>query len=219
MDSIKNAGAGLIVKDIAAVIVENKAYLSEIDGKIGDGDHGNNMAKGFGRASDRVVSDETLDSAFSKLSDVLMSEIGGSMGPLYGMMFADMAEALDGKEVIDADTFATMLAAGRDGVMAVGAANVGDKTLLDSLVPAVAAFEGSSKNFGTALENMKTAAENGRDNTIDMVAKIGRSSRLGERSRGVLDAGATSCCMILTTLADSVLQRLNGGNSTADHQS
>ncbi len=219
MDSIKNAGAGLIVKDIAAVIVENKAYLSEIDGKIGDGDHGNNMAKGFGRASDRVVSDETLDSAFSKLSDVLMSEIGGSMGPLYGMMFADMAEALDGKEVIDADTFATMLAAGRDGVMAVGAANVGDKTLLDSLVPAVAAFEGSSKNFGTALENMKTAAENGRDSTIDMVAKIGRSSRLGERSRGVLDAGATSCCMILTTLADSVLQRLNGGNSTADHQS
>jgi len=208
MSGLPNAGAGAIVREIAAVIVANKAYLSEIDGKIGDGDHGANMAKGFGRVADRVEDDDTLDDGFSRLSEMLMSEIGGSMGPLYGMMFDDMATAVEGRETIDADAFGAMLEAGRDGVMAIGEAKVGDKTLLDALCPAVEAFGGSPGDFAAKLEAMKTAAAEGRDATKDMVAKIGRSSRLGERSRGVLDAGATSCCMILTALADGVSRRL-----------
>ena len=90
MDAIDNAGHGVIVEEIAAVIVANKAYLSEIDGKIGDGDHGVNMAKGFGRAAERIHGQEvSLEEALATLSDVLMSEIGGSMGPLYGLMFED----------------------------------------------------------------------------------------------------------------------------------
>ena len=211
MTGISNKGAGDIIADVAAVIVANKAYLSEIDGKIGDGDHGVNMAKGFGRAAERLKGGETLDEAMQVLSDVLMTEIGGSMGPLYGMMFSDMADALAGKPVIDAASYAVMLRAGLDGVQEIGSAKVGDKTLLDCLVPSVETFEAASasgKSFAEALDLLKAAAVVGRDNTIDLVAKIGRSSRLGERSRGVLDAGATSCCMILSSLADGVTKRL-----------
>jgi dihydroxyacetone kinase-like protein len=212
MQSISNTGAGAIIQDIAAIIVENKAYLSEIDGKIGDGDHGVNMAKGFGRAADRLDPKGTLTDALSVLSDVLMSEIGGSMGPLYGMTFSDMADDLGTTEIIDANTFASMIRAGLEGVQEIGSAKVGDKTLLDTFVPAVNAFEAAiseGKTFTEALAAMKTAAEIGRESTIDLVAKLGRAARLGERSRGVLDAGATSCCMILSVFADSITVRLS----------
>ncbi len=211
MTSIPNADQVAILRDLAAVIVANKAWLSEIDGKIGDGDHGSNMAKGFGRAADRVAGQTlSLDAALLVLSDVLMSEIGGSMGPLYGLMFEDMAGAIKGQDRIDADAFSAMLNAGLQGVQGVGSAKVGDKTLIDTLVPAVAAFDAAKDGgFAAALDAMIGAAEAGRDSTIDLVAKVGRSARLGERSRGVLDAGATSCCLILTSLGQSVRQRLS----------
>ncbi|MEM7567188.1 MAG: dihydroxyacetone kinase subunit DhaL [Pseudomonadota bacterium] len=209
MAGFPNAGGGAIVKAIAATIVENKAYLSEIDGKIGDGDHGVNMAKGFGRASERIGDDASLQEGFATLSDVLMSEIGGSMGPLYGMFFMEMADALEGVETIDGPAFAKMLRAGLEGVSSVGSANVGDKTMMDALVPAVEAAEtGAGGDFAETLRAAKAAAETGRDSTRDMAAKIGRASRLGERSRGVLDAGATSCAMIVGGLCDGAFARL-----------
>ncbi|SFC85691.1 dihydroxyacetone kinase subunit DhaL [Tropicimonas isoalkanivorans] len=211
MQAIDNKGAGAIVSEIATAIVDNKAYLSEIDGKIGDGDHGVNMAKGFGRAADRLDPAGTLDEAMQVLSDVLMSEIGGSMGPLYGMMFSDMADSIEGAEQIDAEAFGKMIRAGLEGVQDIGSAKVGDKTLLDAFSPAVETFDAATaegKSFAEALQAMKAAAAEGRDSTIDMVAKVGRSSRLGERSRGVLDAGATSCAMILGCFADSIGNRL-----------
>lgn len=212
MTGIANKGAGAILRDIADIIVANKAYLSEIDGKIGDGDHGVNMAKGFGRAAERLIGDETLDAAMETLSEVLLTEIGGSMGPLYGTMFSDMAEKLAGVTTIDGPTLAASLRAGLDGVQDIGSAQVGDKSLMDTLVPAVEAFEreiGKGTPLPTALEAMKSAAVDGRDSTVDLVAKIGRSARLGERSRGVLDAGATSCCLILAELADGIARRLS----------
>jgi phosphoenolpyruvate---glycerone phosphotransferase subunit DhaL len=212
MQSISNTGAGVIIQDIAAIIVENKAYLSEIDGKIGDGDHGVNMAKGFGRAADRLDPLGTLTDALGVLSNVLMGEIGGSMGPLYGMTFADMADDLGTTETIDAVAFASMIRAGLEGVQDIGAAKVGDKTMIDTFVPAVDAFDAAisqGKSFSEALAAMKIAAEIGRDSTVDLVAKLGRAARLGERSRGTLDAGAVSCCMILSTFADSITARLS----------
>jgi dihydroxyacetone kinase phosphoprotein-dependent L subunit len=211
MTSFQNADQVAILQDLATVIVANKAWLSEIDGKIGDGDHGSNMAKGFGRAADRVAGQTlSLDAALLVLSDVLMNEIGGSMGPLYGLMFEDMAGAITGRDRIDAEAFSRMLHAGLQGVQGVGNAQVGDKTLIDTLVPAVAAFDAAkASGFAPALDAMIHAAEAGRDSTIDLVARIGRSARLGERSRGVLDAGATSCCLILTSLGQSVRQRLS----------
>lgn len=208
--SVRVADAGGILAELAGVIVENKAYLSEIDGLIGDGDHGVNMAKGFSRAAGRMAGqDLTLDAAFATLSDVLLTEIGGSMGPLYGFMFQDMSTAVAGRQAIDADGFSDMLNAALAGVRRAGSAQPGDKTLIDTLQPAVAAFDAAKSNgFRPALGAMRDAAARGRDSTIDLVAKVGRASRLGERSRGVLDAGATSCCLILTALAGSFEKRL-----------
>jgi dihydroxyacetone kinase len=104
-----------------------------------------------------------------------------------------------------------MLRAGLEAVQGVGSAKVGDKTLIDCLQPAVEAFEAEAGGgFGPAVAAMKAAAEKGRDSTVDLVARIGRSARLGERSRGVLDAGATSCCLLLRAMGDGVGRRLQG---------
>lgn len=208
--SVPVAGSGAIVRELADVIVANKAHLSEIDGLIGDGDHGINMAKGFGRAGQKVEDPNiSLDQALRILSDVLMSEIGGSMGPLYGFMFEGMAKEVAGRPAIDAAGFSAVMNAALSGVRRTGSAQVGDKTLIDCLVPAIAAFDAArDRGFAVALQEMSEAAVKGRDSTVDLVAKVGRASRLGERSRGVPDAGATSCCLILTTLADSIQKRL-----------
>lgn len=210
--TLKNAGAGEIVVSLAERIIENRAYLSEIDGKIGDGDHGVNMAKGFGLAADRLKGKNvSLAEGFETLGTVLLTEIGGSMGPLYGVMFNEFAEKLEGVDDIGTAAFSTMLHAGLDGIQSIGSAKLGDKTLLDSLIPAVTAFDDANAqnlSFTESLDALAAAAETGRDSTIDLVAKIGRASRLGERSRGVLDAGATSCALILIELAAEVKSRL-----------
>ncbi|MBP1860530.1 dihydroxyacetone kinase subunit DhaL [Rhizobium herbae] len=205
MQTFSNAAAGAIVLSLAERIIENRAYLSEIDGKIGDGDHGVNMAKGFGMAAERLKGkDASLSDALDTLGTLLMTEIGGSMGPLYGVMFTEFAEKLQGVEAVDAKTYSAMLHAGLDGIQEIGSAKVGDKTLIDTLVPAVKAFDtatAAGKSFSEALDALVEAAEAGRDSTIHLVAKIGRASRLGERSLGVLDAGATSCAIILKELS------------------
>ena len=200
--------AGFIVTDLIDAIVANRAFLSEIDGKIGDGDHGINMAKGFTMCR-QALGDPVpgLKESLGVLSDTLMTDIGGSMGPLYGTFFSEMADSLDGVSTIDAAAFGKMVRSGMDGVVDIGGAKPGDKTLLDTLVPAVAAFDGAlkaGKSFASCLDDMTDAARRGRDSTVDMVAKVGRASRLGERSRGVLDAGSASCCVILETMAESI---------------
>ncbi len=212
MQTLNNAQAGAIVLSIAERIVQNRAYLSEIDGKIGDGDHGVNMAKGFGMASERMKGrDLSLAQSLEVLGTTLMTEIGGSMGPLYGMMFTEFAEKIEDVEAIDSAAFSRMLHAGLEGIQAIGSAKVGDKTLLDTLVPAVEAFDTSiaaGNSFGEALVALVEAAEAGRDSTINLVARIGRASRLGERSLGVLDPGATSCAIILKELSLGARDRL-----------
>ena len=127
------------------------------------------------------------------------------MGPLYGKFFKALAVSLEGKEEIGSGDLGEALQAAVGAIASISPAVVGDKTLIDTLVPAVDAYEKAKhegKSFTEALEAMKTAAREGRDSTIDMVAKLGRASRLGERSRGVPDAGATSCCLILETIGN-----------------
>jgi dihydroxyacetone kinase-like protein len=129
------------------------------------------------------------------------------MGPLYGSFFSEMAAACAGVEDVDAVVFGRMLEAGREAVQDLGEADVGDKTLLDSLIPAEAAYreaEANGASFTDALAAMAQAAERGKESTRDLVAKVGRASRLGERSRGVLDAGATSCWLLLDAMASSM---------------
>ena len=202
-----------IVTDLVSVIVANREYLSEVDGAIGDGDHGINMAKGFAHCGRAIEGRQlSLAEALDELTLSLMEGIGGSMGPLYGSLFIGMADEVRGHDDIDAATFAHLLRGGLTSLQDITEAGVGDKCLMDTLIPAVEAFErahASGASFNDALEAMKTAASQGRDSTKDLVAKIGRASRLGERSLGVLDAGAVSCCLILTRLADSVQPRLS----------
>ena len=204
-----DAGKPVLMKMVKG-IQENKAYLGEVDGLIGDGDHGMNMNKGFTVFETRFADQEfTFTEGLEELGMILLNEIGGSMGPIYGTILMDMAEAGEGLEEIRVEDFAGMLEAGLEGLCGIVDARVGDKTLVDTLSPAVDVMKeaaASGKSYEEALPAMKKAAEEGRDSTKDMVAKFGRSSRLGERSRGVLDAGATSCCIILTSMADGILE-------------
>jgi len=206
--SFTNAAGRQIVLDLVAAIQAQKQYLSDIDGLIGDGDHGVNMNKGFtltGEQLSREPSD--LTHALGVLSKVLMMKIGGSMGPLYGMFFKAMSGAGQGVEAVDAATFGKMLGASREAIQKISPAKPGDKTLMDVLVPAQEAYQAALDGggaFAECLDAMSQAAEQGRDATKDMVAKFGRSSRLGERSRGVVDAGAASCCLLLQTMAQSI---------------
>lgn len=133
-------------------------------------------------------------------------KIGGSMGPLYGKLYRGFAKELQGKEEIGIEEMGAALEGMLTQIQMISPAKQGDKTLMDTLVPAVDAFKKAAadgKDFKTALDDMKLAAQAGRDSTKEMVAQLGRASRLGERSRGVLDAGATSCCLLLETLADT----------------
>ena len=207
---MKNNEGKSVLLEMAAAIQVSKDYLSQLDGLIGDGDHGMNMNKGFSMFGDQIKDkDIGFCAGLNDLGDILFSKIGGSMGPIYGTLFMNMAEEGQKFQDLDLKAFAAMLKAGLDALQDVVEAKTGDKTLIDTLVPANEAVQkalGEGKGFTEALKAMKAAAEAGRDSTKDLVAKFGRSSRLGERSRGVLDAGSVSCCIILCAIADGMLE-------------
>jgi dihydroxyacetone kinase-like protein len=208
---MKNRDGKPVLLKMVAAIQQNKDYLSEVDGLIGDGDHGMNMNKGFTMFADEIKDkDIGFTEGLNNLGNVLFSRIGGSMGPIYGTIFMNMAEAGEELDEIELSGFAAMLTAGLGALQEIVQAQVGDKTLIDTLAPANDAVQKAvkdGKSFEEALKEMKTAAEAGRDSTKDMAAKFGRSSRLGERSRGVLDAGSVSCCLILCAMADGILEQ------------
>lgn len=209
MNTFQNANGKPILLGMVAAIQANKAYLGEVDGLIGDGDHGMNMNKGFTLFGERIATrDISFTEGLDELGTLLFTEIGGSMGPIYGTVFTSMAEAAEDTTEIGVAELAAMLENGLNELCEIVEAKVGDKTLVDALSPALDALRAArseGKTLPAALEAMKTAAAAGRDSTKDLVARFGRSARLGERSRGVLDAGATSCCIILTAMADGIL--------------
>lgn len=206
-EGFSNAAGRAVVDTLVEVIHENRAYLSEIDGAIGDGDHGINMDKGFQLASSRFEDDMSMSDAMRTLGRTLLMEIGGSMGPLYGQLFKAFAKASKEHEEVTARTVLEMLDAGYAAIRELGEAKPGDKTLVDTLAPAHDALKGqveAGASFADALDAMVAAAESGWKSTQDLVAKIGRASRLGERSRGTLDAGATSCYLMLKAMAETM---------------
>jgi len=219
MEKFSNREGVRIVFDLIRAIQENKQYLSDIDGAIGDGDHGINMNKGFTLCRDELLANPgNLTHGIKTLSKVLVMKIGGAMGPLYGTFFKSLAAACDGVDAIDMAVFGRMLSSGREGIQKISDARPGDKTLMDVLLPAEAAYQAAAQTgepFRVCLDKMVEAARQGRDATKDMVAKLGRSSRLGERSRGVIDAGAASCCLILETIAGTIGQLLICGSAAS----
>lgn len=212
MKVFRNENGKPILLRMVRAIQKNKAYLGEVDGLIGDGDHGMNMNKGFSVFEERFREKTfTFSQGLDELGMILLNEIGGSMGPIYGTIFMDMAEASEELDEITVADLKNILEKGLEGLQGIVEAKVGDKTLVDTLSPAVDSLKKAAEedlDMVTAMRQMKESAEKGRDSTKDMVAKFGRSSRLGERSRGVLDAGATSCCILLTAIADGIMEEV-----------
>jgi dihydroxyacetone kinase-like protein len=206
-NSFANSEGRIIVDRLIEIIHENREYLSDIDGKIGDGDHGINMDKGFQLTASRLEDGMGMSDSLKLLGRTLLLEIGGSMGPLYGKYYKAMAKESKGAVEISAAVFADMLEAAYAAIRDLGEAKPGDKTIVDTLDPAAAAMRKSVEDglgLSEALDAMVRAAETGWKSTEDMVARIGRSSRLGERSRGVLDAGATSCYLMLKSMSETM---------------
>lgn len=206
-----NIEGKIIVENIIKKIQENKDYLSEIDGAIGDGDHGINMNKGATLAVVEVNKDENLCEALGSLAKVLMNKIGGSMGPLYGSIFMGMQMSCKNKEFIDGDVLKAMLNQAYENIKMISPAKPNDKTLVDVLDPAINAYNviyEESNDVIKALNACIEASTKGMLATKDMQAKLGRASRLGEKSIGFQDAGATSCSLIINTLCESAIELL-----------
>lgn len=205
---VKNKNGRNILLNMVNAIHENKQHLGDIDGLIGDGDHGMNMNKGFMLYAERLGNDETeFGEGLDTLGMILLNEIGGSMGPIYGTIFMSMAETIEDEEEISLEKFSEMLQAGLKGLYEIIDARPGDKTIVDTLYPCTeyvkfAAEE--NEDFRNALSKLMEEAEKGMLSTKNMTAKYGRASRLGERSLGVQDAGATSCCIILKAMAEGM---------------
>lgn len=219
------ADASYVVRDMIETIVAQRQYLSEVDGAIGDGDHGVNMSKGFAQCRDKLDRLEagadgtahplSLVAALDQLSETLLDGIGGSMGPLYGTFFMTFADTLRDAAELDRQNFGAALSEAIDGVQSIGDAKVGDKTLIDTLIPARDAYlaaVAADQPFDACLRALSQGAAVGMESTRPLQARIGRASRLGARSIGVLDAGACSCCFILQSIAQSISTHLGDAN-------
>lgn len=208
---ITNHENAQIVLDVIEAIHNNAPYLSEIDGATGDGDHGVNMDKGFLMAKDRITPDLDFCEALKILGRTLVMDIGGSMGPIYGTMFSKLNKTLKKDDIITKEIFLEALKNACEGLMDLAGAKVNDKTLIDTIYPASEKFKeamDTGNDFDACLDALIQGAETGKENTKNLVAKIGRAARLGERSKGFLDAGAASCCIILQTMATSMQARM-----------
>jgi dihydroxyacetone kinase-like protein len=193
------------LRDVAATLHDNAAYLTELDSAIGDADHGANMDRGF-QAVVALLDETTFDGAdelLKKAGMTLVSKVGGASGPLYGTFFLRFGTALAGAEPTP-EALGKALHAGVEGVLARGKAELGDKTMYDAWAPALDAYDAAvadGADLGTALGAAAEAAAKGRDATVPMVARKGRASYLGERSAGHQDPGATSTTLILESAA------------------
>ncbi|XVV02447.1 dihydroxyacetone kinase subunit DhaL [Actinosynnema sp. CA-248983] len=192
----------------ARVIAEHRDELIRLDREVGDGDHGENMNRGFTALVSKLDSAELVSpGAVLKLAaSTLISTVGGAAGPLYGTAFLRAAAAVGDAVEVDPPLLAKALQAALEGVVARGKAAVGDKTMVDALTPAVAAAESVAVTGGdvaAVLASAAEAAEQGAESTVPLVARKGRASYLGERSAGHLDPGARSTALLLRTFAGS----------------
>lgn len=194
---------------IADTIEASQDYLSELDGALGDGDHGVSMTIGWRAVREKLATmpDADIATLLKTTGMTIVSAVGAAMGPLYGTGFMRAGVAAGSKTVVDEKDMVAMFEAFREGIMSRGKANVGDKTMVDTIYPAVEAFKASIKagdDLFTALDKTMAAAEAGMKSTIDLISKIGRSSRLGERTIGHQDAGATSSYFMIKAAAEGI---------------
>src|SRR5262245_43274343 len=188
------------------VYAENRQRLTDLDAAIGDADHGTNIDRGF-TAVRTALETPPADPAgvLSTAATVLIRAVGGASGPLLGTFFLRASTSCGGLSELDAAAVVKLFEAGVAGVAQRGKAAAGDKTMLDALLPAVAAMQAAldaGADVGAVLRAGAAAAEEGMKSTIPMQARKGRASYLGERSIGHQDPGATSAWLLLKTAAE-----------------
>jgi phosphoenolpyruvate---glycerone phosphotransferase subunit DhaL len=212
MSTADQADVETAVRVIATVAVDNEKYFGELDAVVGDGDFGYSMARGF----ELVLSgwddfDRTdIGTFLKKVAVVITSRIGGTSGPIWGTAFLRAGAAAGAADELDAAKMVAMLRASIEGIKARGKSDVGDKTLLDALVPAVDTIEKQVSEGRSAAETLRAAAVTARtqaEATRPMLAKRGRAAYTGERSVGTLDAGAVAVAVMLEALADEWASR------------
>ena len=195
------------LRRFAELIAANKDYLTELDSAIGDADHGANMARGTAAVVTHLDDATTVDALFKKAGMTLVGTVGGTSGPLYGTLLMRAGMATGAVTAVTPAEFAKAFRAGLDGLVARGRTELGDKTMVDALAPALDALD-AAVAAGTPLAEAVAAARDaavvGRDGTIPLVARKGRASYLGERSAGHLDPGAASATMLLDALVEVV---------------
>lgn len=191
---------------VANAIIENKPLLTEIDSRIGDGDHGIGMAKGMEKARQKLAKLEDTGNVydvFTAFGKAMLLSMGGASGVIFSSMFMDGAKGQPPSPELSAEAFARLLEGGLQSIQQRGKAQVGDKTMVDALAPAVNAMkETSSLGFASMLNAGAKAAQQGVEATKNQVARFGRAKSLMERAIGHQDAGATSVHIILQTMAE-----------------
>lgn len=196
-----------LIKQISDTIIENKDYLTELDRPIGDNDHGINMARGFKAVEDKLDSlkDKDIGTILKQIGITLVSQVGGSAGPLYGTAFMNAGKVMDQKQSIDLNDFEKIIATAIDGVKLRGKAELGEATMLDAIIPCHQELQkqiADNADIKTCLSNCLNKTIAGADSTIPMIAKKGRASYVGERGIGHKDPGATSFSLIIEVISN-----------------
>jgi dihydroxyacetone kinase-like protein len=196
------------IRESADQIASNRDYLTQLDAAIGDADHGINMDRGFSAAATDLDAAVGLPPGeiLSRVGSTLVNRVGGAAGPLFGTCFRSAAASLDERVTFEAEDLLKALRSGLDGIQGLGAAQEGDKTIVDAYAPALQAFERELRAGGDAASAARRAADAAKEGmraTVPLQARKGRASYLGPRSVGHQDPGATSTSLLFSALARS----------------
>lgn len=198
------------IETVVSVIISEKDYLSQLDAKIGDGDHGVNMALGANAATEALEElneDEVKDlkKVLQAIGEAIVMNVGGSAGPLYGAGILEISKVIDENSALDLTTLEKVFGAAISAIQRRGHAQKGDKTMLDVLIPIHECFKAENsagKTLEEVLVEARNAARDGVEYTKTIAAKKGRASYLGNRSIGFEDPGAVSSLIIYQTLCN-----------------
>ena len=201
--SLKKENIISMFREAARLWQENVCELSDIDSRFGDGDHGVSMGKiaAFTLSCADELGDESIKKFIEKVASGAMSVGGGSAGPLYGTLIEGLSAPLSDEKEIDLKTLKAMLAGCRDAMFEVTKARLGDKTMMDAIIPAVEAAEAAAGDIPAVLTAAAEAAGEGAVSTEGMVSKFGRARLYGDATIGTKDAGALSASLFFEGLA------------------
>ena len=207
MSSISAAIIEAWLRHCAELFVQHKDELTDLDAKIGDADHGANLARGFTAIPPKLdaLVDKSIGSLLRTCAMTLISQVGGASGPLYGTFFLQASRPANGKTTLSHEELCECFDTGLTGVVNLGKAVLGDKTMVDALTPALAALHPKNgDSLEDAISRAATAAREAAEATVPLIARKGRASYLGERSIGHKDPGAASSALLIEALAETL---------------